>query len=173
MKEDILRLREEGLSYRDIQSKLGCSKGLISYHCGKGQKEKVLNRTRLRRASLHPLEYRFEGFNSGNKIRSFRHSVRNCNRDVYVSGSFTKKEFLDKFLNSKCYLTGRNIDFNDTKSFEIDHIIPVSKGGSNELSNAEIACKDANQSKGSMLLEDYLLLCREVLENFGYKVSRI
>lgn len=32
-KEDIIRLRKQGKSYREIKSKLGCSKGNISYHC--------------------------------------------------------------------------------------------------------------------------------------------
>lgn len=46
-KEDIIRLRKQGKSYREIENKLGCSRGNISYHCkqeglediGKKQKE--------------------------------------------------------------------------------------------------------------------------------------
>lgn len=45
-KENILRLRAEGKSYREIQEKLNCSKGTIAYHIGSGQKEKTLSRTR-------------------------------------------------------------------------------------------------------------------------------
>tara|TARA_Y100000114_G_C11469764_1_gene190280 strand:- start:57 stop:290 length:234 start_codon:yes stop_codon:yes gene_type:complete len=44
MKEQILQARRKGLSYREIQKKLNCSKGLIAYHCSKGQKEKTLER---------------------------------------------------------------------------------------------------------------------------------
>lgn len=40
-KENILKLRAEGLSYSQIASKLGCSKGTVSYHIGFGQKEKT------------------------------------------------------------------------------------------------------------------------------------
>ena len=40
MKEQILSLRSQGLSYNQIVAKLGCSKGTVSYHCGHGQKEK-------------------------------------------------------------------------------------------------------------------------------------
>jgi DNA-binding CsgD family transcriptional regulator len=32
-KDDILKLREEGLSYGEIKNILGCSKATISYHC--------------------------------------------------------------------------------------------------------------------------------------------
>lgn len=35
IKEEILRLRNEGLSYRDIQQKLSCSRATINYHCQK------------------------------------------------------------------------------------------------------------------------------------------
>ena len=40
MKERILALRNEGLTYNEIKDLLGCSKSTISYHCGEGQKEK-------------------------------------------------------------------------------------------------------------------------------------
>lgn len=38
-KENIILLRKEGMSYREIEKKLGCSRSLISYHC----KSEVLN----------------------------------------------------------------------------------------------------------------------------------
>ena len=37
-------LAAKGYSYRKIQKKLGCSKGSISYHLGKGQKQKATQR---------------------------------------------------------------------------------------------------------------------------------
>jgi|TARA_B100000959_G_C14556900_1_gene450032 DNA invertase Pin-like site-specific DNA recombinase len=40
----IKALAEQGLSYRKIEKKLGCSKGAIAYHLGKGQKKKALAR---------------------------------------------------------------------------------------------------------------------------------
>jgi DNA invertase Pin-like site-specific DNA recombinase len=40
IKEDILQLRNEGYSYRDIQKKLKCSKSTINYHC---EKENLLD----------------------------------------------------------------------------------------------------------------------------------
>jgi transposase len=44
-KENILILHAEGKSYRQIQEILGCSKGTIAYHLGKGQIEKTRTRT--------------------------------------------------------------------------------------------------------------------------------
>jgi transcriptional regulator with XRE-family HTH domain len=44
MKEQILKLRSQGLSYNQIVNKLGCSKSTISYHCGKGVKSNYQKR---------------------------------------------------------------------------------------------------------------------------------
>lgn len=44
LKKNILRLRRLGKSFRQIEKELGCNRGLISYHCSKGQKEKFRQR---------------------------------------------------------------------------------------------------------------------------------
>lgn len=45
---EILRLRGEGKSYRQIVEELGCSKATVAYWCTTGEKEKTLARTRAR-----------------------------------------------------------------------------------------------------------------------------
>lgn len=47
LKEQILKLKEEGKSLRDISKLLGCSGGTVSYHCNPKVKEKVLARKRI------------------------------------------------------------------------------------------------------------------------------
>lgn len=39
--------------------------------------------------------------------------------------------------------------------FEIDHIIPVTRGGSHALDNLCVACKPCNSSKGDRLLSEW------------------
>ena len=51
-KDKIIKLKSEGKSYREIQEILGCSKGTIAYHLGKGQKEKTKYRTRGLRGQI-------------------------------------------------------------------------------------------------------------------------
>lgn len=84
---------------------------------------------------------------------------------------FTYKEALEHLggTKTKCYLTGRPIDI-EKDEYCLDHIIPVSRGGSNELSNMAITIPSANISKADLTLEEYLKLCKEVLEHFGYTV---
>jgi transposase len=48
-KEMIFKLYDQGMSYSEIQKELGCAKSTISYHLGKGQKEKTMNRQKQSR----------------------------------------------------------------------------------------------------------------------------
>ena len=99
---------------------------------------------------------------------------------------FTYKEAIEHFggTTTKCYLTGRTIDILKD-DYCLDHIVPVSKGGSNQLSNMGMTrmdvdkdlaigmtCPEANASKSDLTLEEYLNLCKEVLENFGYTITK-
>lgn len=51
-KEEIIRLRSEGKTYREIQIELGCSKSTIAYHVGDGQKRKSNERSQKRRTEI-------------------------------------------------------------------------------------------------------------------------
>jgi hypothetical protein len=52
IKEQIIELKNSGRTYKQIQDKLGCSKGTISYHLGVGQKQKTIDRKRDRRNKI-------------------------------------------------------------------------------------------------------------------------
>lgn len=39
---------------------------------------------------------------------------------------------------------------------ECDHVVPVSRGGGDDLSNLATACRDCNRSKRAKLLEDWM-----------------
>ena len=71
----------------------------------------------------------------------------------------------------RCYLTGKEIDI-EKDEFNLDHIIPVSKGGNNELENMAVVTPEANAAKTNLTVEEYLDLCKSVLENFGYTVTK-
>ena len=86
--------------------------------------------------------------------------------------NYTTQDLLDKFGGTKvkCALTGRDLDLTLDK-YCLDHIIPVDRGGSNELSNMEITCPEANAAKNNLTNSELIDLCIEILTNFGYKVS--
>ena len=167
MKEKILELRREGKSYKEIERILGCSRGTISYHCGNGQKEKTEIRRRNHRSTLNGiLKRKKDNFSCANGRRI------GAGKRIHLN--FSADKFKEKIVsNPTCYLTGRNIDLFRPRTYHCDHIISVSKGGKCSLNNMGLACKDANMAKGDMSLDDFLTLCREVLEHNGYEVNKL
>jgi hypothetical protein len=49
----------------------------------------------------------------------------------------------DRFRCTYCGAAGTDVEL------EIDHIVPVSKGGSHHISNLTTACRECNQAKGN------------------------
>lgn len=67
--------------------------------------------------------------------------------------------------NFKCELTGRPLKWREPGAYEYDHIVPVSKGGSNEFENLQIVCREANRAKGDLMQDDFIRLCHQVIEH--------
>lgn len=191
LKEQILELRSKGYTYNQIKNTLNCSKGTIAFHCGEGQKEKY-NLRRIKRRSTTPLIQKIERFryipetvvNEHEKINTISnktikaklivklaHFFRKDNNGSkkryqgYNKYMFTVKQLLEKIgENPVCYLTGTPIDLNKSRSYHLDHIIPKSRGGDDSLENCQIACRAANQAKGDLLVEEFIELCKKVVE---------
>lgn len=176
MKNTILKLRAEGLSYSKICSQLGCSKATVAYHCNNTTKTKTLNTTkRLRKDDTL--------INKVDKFKRRRGGITDKTKEFQRRDKFTGKNSKAKFsffaddvkqkigTDPKCYLTGRLIDLSSPNTFHFDHILPVSKGGDNSLENLGIACKAANMSKHDLTLDEFISLCIEVLNFQGYGVA--
>jgi CRISPR/Cas system Type II protein with McrA/HNH and RuvC-like nuclease domain len=87
--------------------------------------------------------------------------------------NFTVEEFKAKHeTNPRCYLTGRTVDLQDPTSYELDHIVPATRGGSNGLENCGIASPKINRMKSDMTVEELLVACQEILEHHGYTVAK-
>ena len=82
---------------------------------------------------------------------------------------FTLDELIEKLGdNPKCYLTGKEIDLSKSGSYSLDHIVPKSKGGENSLENCGLTCREANQAKSDLDLEEFVSLCQAVIDNFSH-----
>lgn len=169
MKEEILKLRKEGKTYKEISEILKCAKSTVCYYCGEDQKEKSKKRlTKNRELLKNKLYCRFDKF-LRNKLKNYkrgRPDELTKNKDKY-------EIFYEKILsNPKCYITGEYINLEDTQSYELDHIVPYSKGGECNLNNMGLTIKYANRAKSDMTLEELLQLCEKILVNNGYSVNK-
>jgi len=70
------------------------------------------------------------------------------------SYSFTALDVLNlyKLQSYKCVYCKCSILNNN---YHIDHIMPLSKGGTNELSNIQLLCPDCNLKKNNKLPEEF------------------
>lgn len=172
MKEEILKLREEGKSYSEIQNILGCSKSTISYYCGSEQKTKAYGRVKNRRQDklLEKVE-RYKNRNGNLKFRDFQRRTDDNKLMSQQEKNFSikeAKEWIGK--NPTCYLTGEPIDLNDSQSYHLDHIVPVTKGGKNTLKNMGLLKSDINKMKSDLTVEELLDNCVKILRHNGFSV---
>lgn len=177
-KEEILKLRELGKTYNEIQDILGCSKSVISYHCGEDKTEKKRVKERNKTAK-HKLSRKVSAFKCRiargvfrGKLKTFKRRNKNRTHTIVnnLSKNFSTQDVLNKFgENPTCYLTGTPIDLNKPETYHFDHIVPASKGGTNDLSNLEICLKEANNAKNDLSLDELYDLCEAILNHRNKK----
>lgn len=173
LKDKVITLKNEGKNYKEIMQELNCSKGTVYYHLkNPTQKERIKIRCRDFKKK-NPLKIKISNFKSSLIEKTITARRNNKTRKIEEAPKFKISDLINKIGDSpKCYLTGRDIDINNSKEYHLDHIIPKSRGGTNELDNIGITCRNANQAKCDMFLEEFFSLCKDVLQNNGYVVTK-
>jgi 5-methylcytosine-specific restriction endonuclease McrA len=59
----------------------------------------------------------------------------------------------------RCSLTGVVLT---PETARLDHVVPVSQGGTDDIENLQWVHMDANAAKGTMDQDQFILLCRRV-----------
>jgi predicted transcriptional regulator len=99
MKDEILKLREEGLTYNQIVDKLGCSKGTVSYYCRKNGVTRYDNSVNLSNDIIKNLQ---DEYDNGSTLKKLavkynvgRHIIRKYitikNKKIYETEEDVKK----------------------------------------------------------------------------------
>lgn len=189
LSDNILVLKAKGYTYNQIRDELGCSKGTIAYHLGDGQKKKSSDRQKkllsTTRGKINKKINRFssatipkanenwgELYNSRLPSRLRSDKVGAFQRDGETKLTLREFEWSDvvaKFGDGQtiCYLTGEPIDYDAPNTYEFDHIIPRSRGGSNKIDNLGIATREANRAKGDLSIDEFVDLCEKVARYHG------
>ena len=166
--EEMKKLRAEGLTYREISEKIGCSQPTVNFYLRPSTRKKILEGARLRYSGNTPVHIRRK---LQHKVTGFKaEGCRNTSNPKRYS--YTIDDVQHKFSETpKCYLTGRDIDWTKTGDFHFDHIKPIARGGTGAFKNLGLACAEANQAKGDRTVKEHLDYCVEVLSHHGYLVE--
>lgn len=68
-----------------------------------------------------------------------------------------------KRTSFKCTYCGSGLS---PSKWQLDHVVPLSKGGENSSINITPSCKECNQMKGAMGIEKFLHQCRLIINNY-------
>lgn len=182
----IIKLRNKGLAYSEIAIELQVAKSTVAYWCNDTTKQKTLEKSKEAKKE-NPGKYKLQkGIDSFNRREQGSDKPEFCkdwNKKIRTAVSrFARTGEVRHYyqdviehlggLDTKCYLTGDSINI-EKDDFNLDHIIPKAKGGTNDLENLGITTPEANASKAYLTIEEYLELCKKVLRNFGYKIEKI
>lgn len=88
--------------------------------------------------------------------------VRNLRRNINPTITVEWLRMLWEAQQGLCGLTGRQLDI---VTAELDHIVPRSRNGTDELENLRLVAPEANSAKGGMTDAEFVALCRDVLKN--------
>lgn len=104
--------------------------------------------------------------NKSNITTILKNKISHFSRGNSGPPLFTVSELLSKIgPNPKCYLTNDPIDLSQRETYQLDHIVPRSKGGLNTLDNCGLVTKNANMVKHDLLLDELVIICKKILTN--------
>lgn len=77
-----------------------------------------------------------------------------------------ERKILYERSGGRCALCGRRLTLEEVT---LDHILPISEGGCDDMNNLQIACFDCNQFKGNILPDEFM---ERVIRIFMYQTKR-
>lgn len=109
------------------------------------QRERYRNDPAVRQRVLESRKRHVARNPEKNRVSSLRYWARK----KQASGDFTTEEWirLCDYYGNRCLACGKQ------ESISIDHIVPLSKGGSNDISNLQPLCLSCNSSKNARTID--------------------
>ena len=171
-KDKIIELRRSGKTYQEIANILNCASSTVVYHLRPIVRSNAIKRA-YKNKMKNPQKARNLNTICQQKLYNFKCDSKKGTKKKYSPSPISINDIRNLvYISPKCYLTGRNIDVLDSSSWSLDHIIPRSKGGPSTMQNLGISSSIANKCKHDLSLDEFLILCQEVLQNFGFRIVK-
>jgi 5-methylcytosine-specific restriction endonuclease McrA len=167
--EIISRAKAQARGLKRYFTGRGCKRGHVAErfisdcscsecNIGQSKKWKAANREKCRSAKCrqyasNPVKFREQRrksrSNNPEKTRVLRriHENRRRARKVKTGGSYSLEQLQDLFKKQNCKCAGCLCSIK--RGYHNDHIIALSRGGSNYISNIQLLCQSCNQRKGA------------------------
>lgn len=107
------------------------------------------------------------------KMRAYAARRFFWNREMHLRGEdrATARDLWALWHKQKgrCALTGRRLD----RSAQLDHILPLARGGSDNIKNLQWLCREANLAKRELTDAEFANLCADVMRWIGERIELI
>lgn len=126
-------------------------KDTITTRIKKYKKEQKDNNTAVYLKGLETNRIRQEKYQKTNNGKMVNKSAMHNRRIAYKDGSVTTETLKQLLIkqDNKCYICKNELDHITPRQVHLDHIVPLSKGGSHVLSNVAWACACCNLKKSN------------------------
>jgi hypothetical protein len=100
----------------------------------------------------------------GGRTRSQITITRKKGDATAMKATVTAKQIMSLIerQNFRCAMSGRTLT---PESASLDHIVPLSRNGSHELSNLWVVDHQVNLAKGTLTVEEFMGLCQEIVNH--------
>jgi len=111
------------------------------------------------------LQYRLKDFRRHKENQQTMNHIDNYIEQWTKAQNF-KITKLEQEAVADCYICGEPVKIEiKGKDFQLDHIVPVSKGGGAERENCAIVHRDCNQIKSDLSVKELLVVAKKIIKN--------
>jgi 5-methylcytosine-specific restriction endonuclease McrA len=145
------RWDEAARAWQKANRELVAAKRAEWYHANVDRR-RVTNKT-WREENLERIKEVKKVWLAANKLRTRVYTENRRARKLANGGSHTPEQIEELYAKQRrrCTACGKSI----RNHYEIDHIIPITRGGSNDISNIQLLCLPCNRSKHNKLPEQW------------------
>lgn len=137
-----------------------------------GKLEKPIFKTSFKivdgKLPLSNINIKYPNNNELDSVNIFRYKcaekAKYHNSRVNYKNIITSEEVLDclKRTDFKCFYCNEKIK---TKTWHLEHLVPISKGGLNDYKNIAASCKECNLMKGAIDMKTFIKKCYKIIKH--------